>query len=146
MSQTRYPFLSPEWIAAMTQLRDEYSGEVPEAPVEVTININIEDSPHHPDGPIQAHVDTSKGQMMIDSSHLDDPELTITVDYDTARTMFILRDPSAIMEAFFKGKIMVEGDASKLPVLLAQNMQPSPDALDLMHKIAALTAEEEQEI
>ena len=142
MSQAEHPFLSPEWIAAMTQLRDEFSGDVPEASVQVTININIEGSPHHPEGPILAHVDTSKGQMMIDNGHMDSPELTITVDYETARTMFISRDPSAVMEAFFKGKILVEGDASKLPMLLAQNMQPTPEALDLMAKVEALTADE----
>jgi hypothetical protein len=142
LSQPTYPFLSPNWITAMTQLRDDFGGDVPAAPVQVTININIKDSPHHPDGPIQAHVDTSKGQMMIDNGHMEGPELTITVDYETARTMFISRDPSAVMEAFFKGKILVEGDASKLPVLLAQNMQPTPEAIDLMHKIEALTADD----
>ena len=142
MSQPPYPFLSPEWIAAMTQLRDDFTGEIPDTPVQVTININIKDSPHHPDGPIQAHVDTSRGQMMIDNGHMESPELTITVDYETARTMFVSRDPSAVMEAFFKGKILIEGDASKLPMLLAQNMQPTPEALDLMHKVEALTADD----
>ena len=142
MSQTQYPFLSPEWIAAMTQLRDDFSGEVPEAPVQITININIKGSPHHPEGAIQAHVDTSRGQMMIDNGHIEGPEMTITVDYATARSMFIARDPSAVMEAFFMGKILVEGDASKLPVLLAQNMQPTPEAIDLMHKVEALTADD----
>lgn len=140
MNQTQFPFLSPEWIEAVKTLRDDYSGDIPESPVEVKFNINVNKSPHHDGNGIEAHIDSSKGQMMIDSGHLQEPELTISLDYEIAKAMFISRDPSKVMEAFFGGKILVEGDASKLPILMAQNVNPSPETIELINAIEALTA------
>lgn len=142
VNMTQFPFLSPEWIDAVKKLRDSYPGQIPDAPVNIKFNINVNDSPHHDGEAIEAHIDTSQGQMMIDSDHLDDAELTISLDYDVAKSMFISRDPSKVMEAFFGGKILVEGDASKLPILMAQNVNPTPEAMELFKKIEALTLDD----
>lgn len=142
MSQTQYPFLSPDWIVEVKKLRDSFSGEIGEPVVDVKFNINVEKSPHHNGDTIEAHIDTSKGQMMVDSGHMDGAELTVTIDYGTAKAMFIARNPSVVMEAFFAGKILVEGDASKLPILMAQNVNPPVEALEMMAKVEAITAED----
>jgi hypothetical protein len=142
VNQTQFPFLSPEWIEEVKKLRDNYSGEVPESPIEVKFNINVNRSPHHDDRAIEAHIDSSKGQTVIDSGHLEDPELTVSLDYEIAKSMFISRDPAKVMEAFFGGKILVEGDASKLPILMAQNVNPPPETIELIAAIETLTADD----
>src|SRR5690606_40850406 len=41
------------------------------------------------DGVINAHMDTSSGEMQMDTGHLDDADLTVTVDYATAKAIFV---------------------------------------------------------
>ena len=62
-------------------------------------------------------IDTSSGQLAIEDGHIDEPDLTITTDYETAKTLFVQQDPAAAMQAVFAGKIKVQGDMSKLLAL-----------------------------
>lgn len=142
MSQVQYPFLSEEWMDEAAALRDAYADQAPQAPVSVRFNINIKNSPHHPDGPIEGHIDSSTGEILIDRGHIDEPELTITIEYGTAKAAFVSQNAQAVMEAFFTGKILVEGDASKLPILLAQRMDPTPEAREMFTKIQAFTSDD----
>lgn len=139
-SSERHPFLSEAWIEAVRALRAEYADRVPESPPPVRINIVITASPHQ-DGDLLGHIDTTAGEVLIERGHLDRPELTLTVDYDTAYTLFVNRDPQASMQAFFSGKILVEGDVSKLLALQGQAAsQPvTDDAKELYERLDALT-------
>ncbi len=137
MSSPTYPFLSDEWVAAAQALRAEYEGRIPEPPAAVRLNTIITKSPHH-DGPLNGHIDTTQGQIIIDAGHIDSPDLTVTVDYATAKAAFVARDPQAVMQAFLSGKILVEGDVMKLMVL--QSAQPSPEAIEMYQRLDALTS------
>ncbi len=136
-----YPFLSPEWIEAARALRDEYADRTPTSPVEARVNVVVTDIPHGEADELEGHIDTTSGQTIIDHGHLTEPELTITVDYTTARAAFVTRDQQEVMAAFLSGKILVEGDASKL---LALQPGPPPAEVDelaeeLYQKLDALT-------
>lgn len=140
---TSYPFLSEEWIEAARSLREEYAGRIPTAPVQARINVVVTDIPHDGRDTLDGHIDTSSGQTIIEYGHLDDAELTVTVDYATARAAFVTRDQQEVMQAFLTGKILVEGDASKL--LALQGPPPGdidPVALELYRKIDAMTAKD----
>lgn len=139
-----YPFLSSEWIDAARELRQEYAGQIPAPPVEARVNIVITDIPHRDNGTLDGHIDTSSGQTIIEYGHLDDPELTVTVDYPTARAAFVTRDQQEVMQAFLTGKILVDGDASKL--LALQGGGPPSDgdglAVELYRKLDAMTSKD----
>lgn len=140
---TSYPFLSPEWIEAARALRQEYRDQIPESPVETRINVIVTDIPHGDDGTLNGHIDTSSGQTIIEQGHIDDPELTVTVDYATAYSAFVTRDQQEVMQAFIGGKIFIDGDATKLLALQAQPADVDPDtaelAMELFTKLDALT-------
>ncbi len=138
-----YPFLSAEWIEAARALREEYSEQIPESPVEARVNIVVTDIPHGDEPTLNGKIDTSSGQTIIDSGHLDDPELTVTVDYETAKAAFVTRDQQEVMQSFLSGKILVDGDVSKL--LALQSGPPGdidPVAMEMYHKLDELTAKD----
>lgn len=139
---TSYAFLSPEWISAARDLRVEYADQMPDSPVETRINVVVTDIAHRDDGTLEGHIDTSQGQTLIEEGHVEDPELTVTVDYDTAKAAFVTRDQQAVMEAFLTGKILVEGDASKLLALQGGTQEVSPAVAELYKKLDALTAKD----
>ncbi len=129
---TSYAFLSPEWVEAAKSLRAEYADRLPDPAVEARINVIVTEVPDRQDGKMLGHIDTANGETIIEEGHLDEPELTVTVDYDTARAAFVTRDQQKVMEAFFGGKILVEGDASRL---LALQAEPPPDVAPLMYEM-----------
>lgn len=137
MPNPTYPFLSNEWVEAARALRAEYAGRIPEPPAAVRLNVNVTESPHH-DGHLQGHIDTTKGELIIDDGHIEAPDLTVTVDYETAKAAFVTRDPQAVMQAFLSGKILVEGDVMKLMVL--QSVAPTADAIEMYERLDAFTA------
>mgnify|MGYP000170674213 FL=1 len=57
---------------------------------------------------------------------------------DLAKRIFIEGDQSAGMQGFMSGQIRIEGDMSKLMAL--QTAQPTASQVELMKKIAAITA------
>jgi hypothetical protein len=132
---SEYAFLSPEWIAAARELRDEYAKDAPEPAQSVRANLMITDAPFST-GEINGHIDTSAGGIAIDEGHIDDPELTVKTDYDTARALFVDRDPAKAMEAFMLGRILVTGDVSKVLAFASAPPPADPEQLAMANEIA----------
>lgn len=132
---TQHQFLSPEWIAAARALRDEYASQAPEPTDAVRANLVVTEAPFSDDD-ISGHVDTTAGSIMIDEGHIDDPELTVTTDYATARALFVDRDPAKAMESFMLGKILVTGDVAKLMTFASAPPPTDADQLALANEIA----------
>ncbi len=139
MPETTHLFLSDEWIQAARELREEFAERIPDPPVAVKLNVIITDVPHR-DGNLDGHIDSSNGELIIEQGHIEEPELTITVDYETSKAAFVTRDQQAVMQAFLGGKIFVEGDASRLMMLQAQ--APGDEAVEMYERLAAMTAED----
>jgi hypothetical protein len=119
-----HPFLSPEWLEEAHAIRAEYAGKTPPVPHVVRMNLVVTNVPFG-DGDINAHMDTSSGELELDTGHLENQDLKVTVDYDTAKAILIEGNPQAGMQAFMAGKVKVEGDMAKLMALTAG---PPPDA------------------
>ncbi len=113
----KYAFLSPEWMEAAKAIREQHAptGDAAAAPGPHSIKMNqiVTEVPFG-DGTINAHMDTTGGQMKMDLGHLDDAEVTISIDYETAKAIFVEGNPQAGMQAFMAGKIKVQGDMTKL--------------------------------
>jgi hypothetical protein len=140
---TAHPFLSDEWVSAARQLRAELreehggAGADPSGADEVRVNVHVTKVPFG-DGTVEGHLDTSAGDLEIDLGHLDDPHVTVTLDYDTARALVVDGDQQAVMAAFMGGRLVVEGDLARLLAVAAR--PPSPDAAEATARIRAITA------
>jgi hypothetical protein len=111
-----FPFLSDEWVHEARALRAEYAGTIQPLPQVVRMNLVVTEVPFGT-GLIDAHLDTSTGRLDLDIGHLEGPDLTVTVDYLTAKAILVDNNPQAAMQAFMAGKIRVEGDMAKLMAL-----------------------------
>ncbi len=128
-----YQFLSDEWLEEAKRIRHEMSTDSPPPAHSVKMNQVITEVPFG-DGTINAHMDTSGGEMEMDLGHIDDPELTVTLDYATAKAILVDGNPQAGMQAFMAGKIKVDGDMTKMMVL--QQAPADPAAAEAAVKIA----------
>ncbi len=127
-----YPFLSDEWIAEARQIRAEMADpEAEAAPPSASVRMNqvITEVPFG-DGRLDAHLDTSSGTLEMETGHLDEPDVTVTLDYATAKAIFVDGTLDAGMQAFMAGKVRVQGDMAKLISALQQLAPPDADAVD----------------
>jgi putative sterol carrier protein len=109
----KYKFLSEEWIEEAKRIRSEMEGDTPAPAHSVRMNQVITEVPFG-DGEINAHMDTSDGELKMDLGHIEDPDLTVTLDYATAKAILVDGNPQAGMQAFMAGKVKVQGDMTKL--------------------------------
>ena len=132
----KYPFLSDEWMDEAKKIREEFRGQGAPAAHAVKMNQVITDVPFG-DGTINAHMDTSSGELEMETGHIDGADLTVTLDYDTAKAIFVEGNPQAGMQAFMAGKIKVQGDMTKLMAM--QSGAPDPSAQEVAKRIADIT-------
>jgi hypothetical protein len=134
-----HPFLSDDWIDEARRIHDEYRGRAAAMPGAVRVNLVVKEVPFGT-GSLDAHVDTASGELEIDTGHLDGPDVTLTLDYDTAKAILVEQDPQAAMSAFMGGRIKVQGDMSKLLVLQGQMGTVDPIAVEAAGRIRDITA------
>lgn len=132
-----YEFLSPEWVAAATAIRDEYRDRVTPPSTPIRANLVVTDAPSGTE-PIRAFIDSSDGELIIEMGVLDAADVTITVDYTTARKVFVEGDQAAAMEAFLGGRIVLDGDMTKLLAIQAQGADPLH--LEIAQRVNEITA------
>ncbi len=134
----KYEFLTDEWIAAAKKIQEESPKPESGPPTPMKMNLVITDAPFKAGEEIQAHMDTSDGEAKMDLGHMETPDLTVTVDYDTARAIFIDQNPQAGMQAFMAGKIKVAGDMTKMMAM--QQQTPDAAAQAVAEQIKEITA------
>ncbi len=132
----KYPFLSAEWMEEAHKIREEFAGQTAAPAHAVRMNQIITDVPFS-DEPINAYMDTSNGDLELDLGALDNPDLTVTVDYETAKAIFVEQNPQAGMQAFMAGKIKVQGDMTKLMAM--QSQAPDPVAQQVAERVKEIT-------
>ncbi len=129
-----YPFLSDEWIAAAKAIREDSPGAA--VPHVMKMNLVVTEVPFG-DADIDAHMDTTSGVLEMDTGHLEGEDLTVTVDYATAKAIFVEGNPQAGMQAFMAGKIKVQGDMTKMMAM--QTAAPDEAQLEIAKKISEIT-------
>jgi len=108
---TTHSFLSDEWFAAAQRLLEEHGIETP-VHADLVINVLVTDTPFGGDRTL--HLGARNGQGSFGHGHVDDADLTLTTDYDTAKEIFVAGDPGAGMQAFLVGKVKIQGDFAKV--------------------------------
>jgi putative sterol carrier protein len=136
MSVSKYPFLSDEWMTEAKKIREEYRGKTPAPAHAVRMNQVITDVPFG-SGTIDAHMDTSSGELEMDLGHIDNADLKVILDYETAKAILVDQNPQAGMQAFMAGKVKVEGDMTKLMAM--QSAPPDPASMEVAKKIQEIT-------
>lgn len=116
--------------------QDEYEGKVTAPVAGAQINLVITGVPFG-DGSIDAHMDSTGGELKLDLGHLETATTKLTTDYETAKQVFVEGNQQAGMQAFMAGKVQIAGDMTKVMAM----MQSSSDlvAQELAEKIKAIT-------
>jgi hypothetical protein len=121
---SKHEFLSEAWLAEFATIQERLGLEPVAVPVPLRMNQLIRETPFG-ENPIEAHIDTTSGYLEIGLGLVENPDLTITIDYETAKGMFVDLDPQRAVEAFLNGRVTVNGDITKLlalvPVLAARD-------------------------
>ena len=135
----KYPFLSDDWMNAAKKIREAAAETAAPPAHKVKMNMVITEVPDGvgADGDIKVHMDTSEGELKMETGHLEGEDLTVTVDYATAKAIFVDQNPQAGMQAFMAGKIRVQGDMTKLMAM--QSGPVDPAAADVAKQIAEIT-------
>ena len=131
-------FLSDEWINEARAIRERHDGDHPPMTQSIRINLVVNGAPFG-GGTVRSSLDTSSGDPVLELGELDSPDVTLTTDYETAKTIFVAQDPAAGMQAFMTGKVVVQGDMMKLMTLQAV-LSANPDAEAISAEIRAITA------
>jgi putative sterol carrier protein len=111
-----YPFLSDEWLEQARRIGVPFG-----------------------DKDIDAHIDTSDGELAIDTGHLEAADLKVIADYDTAKAILIEGNPQAGIQAFMAGKVRVEGDMAKLMTLMTAPAGGDSNAAEFASRIKEIT-------
>ncbi|QYG94558.1 SCP-2 sterol transfer family protein [Iamia sp. SCSIO 61187] len=132
-------FLTDEWLEQAKAIREEYRGKAGAPPHVVKMNLNIKECPDEvgSGGVMEAHMDSTGGEMEMDTGHIEDPQLTVTLPYDIAKAILVEGNPQAGMQAFMSGQIQVTGDMTKLMAM--QSGAIDPVQAEIASKIQAIT-------
>lgn len=131
-----YRFLSTEWIVAVRDIHSKYRDQISPATIpDIRINQIITDTPFEP-SEIQAHLDTTLGLVDLELGHLENPDVTISLDYETALAIFVNGDSQIAMQAFMGGRIRVDGDMAKLMSFFVTTQSYSQDTIGLAGQVA----------
>lgn len=142
---TAYPFLSPDWIAAVAAIRDEYHEYVGETDFKIRANVTVTGAPFE-ETTVAGHIDTTGGALSLEVGHLDESDFAIELPYDLAYKMFVDRDPQAALSALIGGQVKLTGDSSKVLGLAGMAAPPDPTsdtgnlAREVVARIDAVTA------
>ena len=132
-----HPFLSEEWMAEARAIRERYAGQTSKVTQSLKINQVVTGVPFG-EGTIESYLDTSSGDVIMEFGSLEDADVTVTTDYEAAKSIFVEQDPAAGMQAFLGGKITVQGDMMKLMAM--QVAMPTDDASQqIAEEIKAIT-------
>jgi hypothetical protein len=125
-------------MAEAKAIRERYAGQTGKVTQSLKINQVVTGAPFG-EGTVESYLDTSSGDVVMELGRLDDADATLTTDYDTAKAMFVERDPAAGMQAFMSGKITVQGDMMKLMAL--QTALPNDEVAEqIAAEIKAMTS------
>jgi hypothetical protein len=133
-----YQFLSEEWLIEARSIRAEFNGRGATIEHSIRMNLVIVEVPFE-STTVEAHVDTSSGELVLDTGHIDPVDLKVSLDYDVAKAILVEGNPQAGMQAFMAGKVRVEGDMAKLMALTATPGAADPSAAEMAARLRDIT-------
>ena len=133
----KFEFLSPEWIEKVKEIRETHRDSEGRS---VTIRMNqiVTDLPFG-SSELRTFVDTSSGILDIEQGELEDADISVVLDYATAKAIFVDLDSQVAIQAFMAGKIKVTGDLTKL-MALQGTIAPNETGAKIAQLIKDITA------
>lgn len=131
---TKHEFLSDDWFAIVDRLVEEMGADAP-SHADMVMNLVVTDTPFGAERHL--HVGARDGRGHWGIGHVPDANVTITTDYETAREILFSGDPQAGLDAFIRGKVVIQGDLAKL---LATIQAGGAGASALAEAIQGITA------
>ncbi|MGI9623931.1 MAG: hypothetical protein ACR2PK_13935 [Acidimicrobiales bacterium] len=135
----QHPYLSPEWLATVRELRAGYR-ETHGAEDPLLVNYTMTGVPFANDGRADFHLDV-RSPLFYEPGHVANPDLWVVTDYETARGIY--RDSSWNLErlrsAYASGLLQVEGDLDAIPGWWIDVVQDA-DHIALWDQIMLITA------
>ncbi|MCB2223201.1 MAG: SCP2 sterol-binding domain-containing protein [Actinobacteria bacterium] len=104
-------FLTTEWLNALTEAcnaNDEFTGAI--ASVDLTLQFDTTDAPEGTEA--SYYLAIADGALEAGAGPYDDPDATITNDYETA--VAIAKGETNVQMAFMTGKMKVSGNMAKI--------------------------------
>lgn len=128
-----YVFLSPEWMETAEQIYERHAHHVAGRGFPtLVVNLVVTGAPFGA-GQVEAHTDTTSGDILIRRGRAADPDLTLRVDYETARSLMVDQDPQATFEALILGRIQIEGDMAALSTKIDLDLTQLPALLTTLN-------------
>ena len=107
-------FLTPEWIDQAEEIYERHRQHAAGRGLPaVVVNLVVGEAPFG-DGEVLAHTDTTSGDLLIHRGHAVAPDVTVRLDYATAKSLMVEQDPQLAIEALIFGRISIEGDLGRL--------------------------------
>lgn len=137
VEEQRHQFLSEPWFEAVSILLTEHapdgSGD------DIVMNLVVTETPFAER--MELHLGRRAQQLLWGQGHDEQADLTLTVDYYTAQDVFVSGDAQAGIQAFMSGKVVVQGDLTKLMGLMgSRGPSPNPGGERLTEALRAVTA------
>jgi hypothetical protein len=117
--------LSDEWLEEARRIRAEYDGKDTSVAQIVRMNLVVTGVPF--------------GSAAMDTGHLEDPDLKVTIDYDTAKAILVEGNPQAALQALMAGRIRVEGDMTKLMAFQTAPPGAGSGAVEMATRLKEIT-------
>lgn len=133
----KYQFLSPQWVEKAKEIRESHKSGDTSITATIRMNQIVTNLPFSSEE-LKTYVDTSGGILEIELGELENPDVTVVLDYDTAKAIFVDLDAQAGMQAFMAGKIKVTGDLTKL-MALQTSIVPNENGLKIAQQIQDIT-------
>ena len=136
-----FTFLSPDWIDAAERIYARHRHHVAGRGVPaLVVDLVVSGAPFGT-GDVEAHTDTTSGDLLIGRGRAATPDLTVRLDYDTARSLMVDQDPQLAIEALILGRVRIEGDLAALSAKTDLDLTQLPALLTSLNLggIAGLT-------
>jgi hypothetical protein len=130
-----HEFLSDGWLDAARKIR-AHDGATAQS-VAVTMNLTVTDMPFSQQ-PVVVNLDTARGVLALEPGAVAQPDVTVTVDWLTAKSLLLGGDTSAVMSAFMAGTLTLEGDMAKVVAL--QTATADASSKRVLEHLRAITA------
>lgn len=131
-------FLSEEWVTYARAIQEEYKGKGTPPAAQARINLTITEVPIElSNEPISARIDTTGGAADLDLGNFEDPDASISLEYDTAKAFLVEGNPQVVMQAVMSGKVKISGDMTK--ILALGSGAPDEVALEVGARLRDIT-------
>ena len=133
-----YPFLSDEWLDEARKIRAEYEGKTAPVPHAVRMNLVVTAVPFSDDD-ILAHLDTSGGELVLDTGHLENAGPQGHRGLRHGQGDPHRGQPPGRHAGLHGRQGAVEGDMAKLMALQAAPAASDPNAAEMATRLRDIT-------